>query len=119
MSEPYLILHKVRGGPAFDVAERLELPAGPDSLVGEDIWIIPTSGHRAYPSWSKSLSELGIVTLPDTNTAWGYNSNTGTVQGLIPYPYDEPDHYACNDDLKTKPKPVSSKPKPKFTMDDL
>jgi hypothetical protein len=34
----YLILHKVRGAPAWDVAEKVD-----------DMWIIPTSGHRAYP----------------------------------------------------------------------
>lgn len=100
MSEPYLILHKVRGEPAFDIAVKLEITEG-DSTPGM-FWIIPTSGHRAYPSWSKPLSELGIVTLPDTNLAWGYNFDTGTVQGLIPFPYDSPDHYSCNSTPKPK-----------------
>jgi hypothetical protein len=44
----HLILHKVRGEPAFDVAEEIE----------PDMWIIPTSGHRAYPYVKWSLSEL-------------------------------------------------------------
>ena len=39
--ELYLILHKVRGEPAFDIAQRLDCE--------EEVWIIPTSGHRAYP----------------------------------------------------------------------
>jgi len=60
MSDLYLIAHKVRGEPAFDVAVRMDCP-----LCREDgstvswgchecdqlgyWWIIPTSGHRAYP----------------------------------------------------------------------
>ena len=39
-----LVLLKVRGQPAFDIAERLEMEDG-----DEEWWIIPTSGHRAYP----------------------------------------------------------------------
>jgi hypothetical protein len=43
MTDLYLILHKVRGEPAFDIAQKI--------IVGkEEGWIIPTSGHRAYPS---------------------------------------------------------------------
>jgi hypothetical protein len=38
----YLILHKVRGEPAFDIADKLQ-------IGDEEGWIIPTSGHRAYP----------------------------------------------------------------------
>jgi len=38
-----LIVHKVRGKPAFDVAVRFALSGG------EEIWMIPTCGHRAYP----------------------------------------------------------------------
>lgn len=49
--EQYLILHKVRGEPAFDIAE----PA----LIGtEQGWIISTSGWRAYPYWSQPLNLL-------------------------------------------------------------
>lgn len=47
MSELYLVLHKVRGQPAFDIAERCD-----DLGTADDPgpwWIIPTSGHRAYP----------------------------------------------------------------------
>ena len=55
LGELYLILHKVRGEPAFDIAE----------CIGEDgdgeIWIIPTSGHRCYPLHSWSLPEEAIV----------------------------------------------------------
>lgn len=39
----FLIAHKVRGELAFDIATMLE--------VGDEVWwIIPTSGHRAYPA---------------------------------------------------------------------
>lgn len=43
MSEPHLILHKVRGEPAFDIAIQVDVPDRPP------IWIIPTSGHAAFP----------------------------------------------------------------------
>lgn len=53
MSEPFLILHKVRGEAAFDIAIHCE-----DMGTEEDPgpwWIIPTSGHRAYPIWTRTL----------------------------------------------------------------
>ena len=51
MTEPYLIAHLVRGEPAFDIAEQME--------VGDEVWwIIPTSGHRAYPYRHWSLDDL-------------------------------------------------------------
>jgi len=54
MSELYLIAHKVCGEPAFDIAERMECPlchsVGCVECDGLGYWwIIPTSGHRAYP----------------------------------------------------------------------
>lgn len=60
MSELYLVAHKVRGEPAFDVAVQMDCPlcAG----HGHDLdgvchecdstgywWVISTSGHRAFP----------------------------------------------------------------------
>ena len=42
MTDLYLIAHKVRGEPAFDVACRVQIGE-------EEGWIIPTSGWRAYP----------------------------------------------------------------------
>jgi hypothetical protein len=48
MNELYLILHKVRGEVAFDVAQRV--------MIGdEEVWFIPTSGHRAWPLQYKAL----------------------------------------------------------------
>lgn len=46
-----LIAHKVRGERAFDVAEPLDVD-------GDVWWIIPTSGHRAYPYWTCSLPSV-------------------------------------------------------------
>src|SRR5688572_33427530 len=49
-AELYLVAHKVRGEPAFDVACRIQ--------IGKKLgWIIPTSGHSAYPYWSIPLSQ--------------------------------------------------------------
>jgi hypothetical protein len=67
MSELYLIAHKVRGEPAFDIAIKMG-----------DWWIIPTSGHRAYPYWHGTFMEelfhFGPYSLPEM-------------------PADLPDHY--------------------------
>jgi hypothetical protein len=52
----YLILHKVRGKPAFDVAECCK-DMGTEADPGP-WWIISTSGHRAYPYEVWPLSEL-------------------------------------------------------------
>jgi hypothetical protein len=45
----YIIAHKVAGRRAFDIAE-------PMDINGERWWIIPTSGHRAYPYWTHEFS---------------------------------------------------------------
>lgn len=50
---PYLIAHKVRGQPAFDIAnccEDMGTPSDPGPW-----WILPSTGHRAYPYWSTPL----------------------------------------------------------------
>jgi hypothetical protein len=71
----YLIAHKVRGEPAFDVAVKMEMPDGP-------WWIIPTSGHRAYPF---AYSQLEYVTKAFVDTASFYDLA------------DVPDHYPLSD----------------------
>ena len=49
----YLIAHKVRGEPAFDIAEPMQ--------VGDETWwVIPTSGHRAYPYWTSKLEDWDV-----------------------------------------------------------
>lgn len=65
-AEPYLIAHKVRGEPAFDIAIKLQFGE-------EEGWLIPTSGHRAYPYWWLPLTHIPFE-LPDL-------------------PPDLPDHY--------------------------
>jgi hypothetical protein len=74
----YLIAHKVRGEPAFDVAIQMEMPDGP-------WWIIPTSGHRAFPYWSHVINPLTTLT-PEM-------------------PADLPDHYPKSEytDRATRP----------------
>jgi hypothetical protein len=63
----HLILHKVRGEPAYDIAQELQ--------IGDELgWIIPTSGHRAYPYKTWSLDELKF-------------DNSATI------PEEWPDHY--------------------------
>lgn len=75
----YLILHKVRGEPAFDVAHELE----------PDVWIVSTSGHRAYPVRTWQLDEL--VDASDINQNGGHNRPTDYEddQGLT----NAQDHY--------------------------
>lgn len=74
----HLILHKVRGEPAFDIAEKL--------MIGdEEGWIIPTSGHRAYPLWAKPLT----VSDDGSNDA-----NPWTLDDCTRYYIEDwPDHY--------------------------
>ena len=47
--ELYLIKHRVRDEVAYDVALRIHLSGG------QERWLIPTSGHRAYPFAYKAL----------------------------------------------------------------
>jgi hypothetical protein len=90
VTELFLIAHKVRSEPAFDIAQR--------SQIGdEEGWIIPTSGHRAYPYWWILLEniddrhELRLDrTQQDCDAQWA-------LEGPPPMPTDLPDHYACND----------------------
>jgi hypothetical protein len=70
----YLILHKVRGEPAFDIAEK--------AMFGdEEGWILCTCGHRAYPYWHLRLDALflggEIAMRPD----------------IVEMPPDWPEHY--------------------------
>ena len=82
---PYLILHKVRGEGAFDIAVKMEM------ANGELVWIIPTSGHRAYPYWHEELSTVLSGGGPDVLKD-GYLG----AQWRSP-PADWPDHYAYLD----------------------
>ena len=77
----YLILHKVRGEPAFDVADKLQ-------IGDEEGWIIPTSGHRAYPVATWALDSLSVP---------GEIGNFGkpTMMAEAGIPLGWPDHYEC------------------------
>ena len=87
MTDPYLIAHKVRGEPAFDVAIQMVCPLCPNESHGchecDGLgywWIVPTSGHRAYPWLFNKLSDFEN---PD-----GYSANDWSE---MPEPW--PDYY--------------------------
>jgi hypothetical protein len=93
MTEIFLIAHKVRGEPAFDVATKMEMPDGP-------WWIIPTSGHRAFPYWTHEISHLTVA---------------------VPIlPADLPDHYPRSEytDRATRP-PQSGRPSVVPNLEDI
>lgn len=71
----YLIAHKVRGEPAFDVAEQMKVGS-------ETWWVVPTSGHRAYPYWYAAFSQID----------WEMFRINGNA--VPPMPEGLPDHYA-------------------------
>ena len=94
----HLILHKVRGAWALDVAEQLKIGE-------EDGWIIPTSGHRAHPFF-----------------AWNIDSLSNS-QGDVPASYllgeppeDLPDHYPVPE---RKPTVTAPGKIVKIDLDDL
>jgi hypothetical protein len=88
MNELYLILHRVRGEPAFDIASRLDI----GSAGG---WIIPTSGHRAYPYRWWSLEDL--VDGSDINMS-GFHDRPASFDHTIPDNW--PDHYQIEEPKK-------------------
>jgi hypothetical protein len=92
MADLFLIAHLVRGEPAFDIAERMECPKCDHEHGAIDCddpycdlgywWIIPTSGHRAYPSDYYKLSHC-------------LDGNGDKVINNLALPSaDLPDHYA-------------------------
>ncbi len=120
MSELFLIAHKVRGQPAFDVAQRMECPichgVGCAGLHLEDTyegppcgecdgegmwWIIPTSGHRAYPYWDVPLADIDDrheldLTGEASRYYDGFVGMTCTTWAPPPMPEGWPDHFSCN-----------------------
>lgn len=82
MTTQYLIAHKVRGEPAFDVAEAMECPLCVDGVRdgefqcnecdGEGIWWITNYGHRAYPYSVRPLEP---------------------IEDIGPMPIDLPEHF--------------------------
>jgi hypothetical protein len=79
----YLILHKVRGEAAYDIGEKLE-----GENLQEDIWIIPTSGHRAYPFMTWNIDDLIDASDIDMN---GNHPHPASMDHHMPA--DWPDHY--------------------------
>jgi hypothetical protein len=90
-NELFLIAHKVCGAAAFDVAIQMECPEchrfEPVACLECDNtgvwWIIPTSGHRAYPWWYWNLEH--------TELNGGGNKNLIEMAGDMPSGW--PDHY--------------------------
>lgn len=100
MTSPFLITHLVRGQPAFDIAEQMTCPiCKGDYDIDRDEesmcadcddtgywWIIPTSGHRAYPYKQWELTDL------EGDVGQGYWAGIlleTAAAGL-------PDHYSIN-----------------------
>jgi|SRR5882724_6969356 len=106
MSELFLIAHSVRGEAAFDVATKMECPEcqgesvrhyTPDCAECDSLgywWIIPTSGHRAFPYWTEEL--IGILQLA-FDEQYIIKGQPGLVydgEAHIPeMPHAWPDHY--------------------------
>ena len=87
MTELYLIAHKVRGEPAFDIATCEE-------VEGEDMWIIPTSGHRAHPYHhpEAGYAAVPLSELEDRPTGWLVTGEW--IEWIKKVMTDEvPDHY--------------------------
>lgn len=76
----FLILHKVRGEPSLDIAEKAQ-------IGDEEGWVLCTCGHRAYPyKVLASLSELCYEYFP----------------GGCEIPEDWPEHYRQHAEPKLK-----------------
>lgn len=95
----YLIAHKVRGEPAFDVAQRCDDMGTPDDPG--PWWIIPTSGHRAYPYWTCPFGDLGQFEGNDEYSCIQFHLKS------VPMPADLPDHYANSSRQEPAKNPIN------------
>jgi hypothetical protein len=108
MTDLYLIAHKVRGEPAFDIAQHMTCPKCEDGFddYGDSLvqcsacdgighwWIIPTSGHRAFPYWNVPLIKAYV--LDQAAAYWN------CVLKMPPdMPSDLRDHYAVEREIAT------------------
>lgn len=82
----FLILHRVRGAPAFDIAIRDDTTGTPSDPG--PWWIIPTSGHRAYPFRWWDMEDLHDIS--DINQ---FGFHTCPTQAINALPSEWPDHY--------------------------
>ena len=97
MPDLYLILHKVRGEPAFDVAYKYV------GNNGEDLgWLIPTSGHGAHPAQAWRLDTLKQMSFEGTHAITTEAAND-------PRWADLPDHYRV----------TAAPPPPPLTLESL
>lgn len=121
MADLYLIAHKVRGEPAFDVAQHQICPECQSytSVTGTEVegrkpqeecggcdgdgftWVIPTSGHRAYPYYHIGLNEIEFEG----------NGNYSLLQEFSRMPDPWPDHYP--------PRSSPDKPSTKSLLEEL
>src|SRR5215831_12095053 len=86
--ERYLIAHKARGEQEFDVAEKQECALCQGALDGcpecEGLgywWIVCTSGHRAYPYWSRYLTIGDCPGLPPEHLPDHYQTSARKGEG--------------------------------------
>jgi hypothetical protein len=89
----FLILHKVRGEPQFDVAER--------TTIGyEDVWVLCTCGHRAYPYRVWPMPAIWSCNIEDTDKHTRHKFHQLITETVVPP--DWPDHYASKPEPKLK-----------------
>lgn len=89
MTDLFLIAHVVRSTPTFDIAAQLPCPechslGCPECDEEGFWWVVPTSGHRAYPYWSQSLWDLSYM--------WDEDHHS-VLKDIPPAPPGWPDHY--------------------------
>jgi len=102
----YLIAHKVRGEPAFDVAQKMICPHCDNfNEVGcaecdheGHWWIIPTSGHRAYPYDHTLLDDLKVFCSGDYDH---YPINPGPIPAELRDHYESPHHKVSEAESKS------------------
>ena len=86
----FLILHKVRGEPAFDIAEKWQCPECSEGCDECDMmgywWICSTSGHRARPYKWWPVADLGVF----------HDVGVHDPITVEPLPAHWPDHYRLN-----------------------
>lgn len=107
--ESFLIAHKVRGQPAFDVAIKM-------TIGEEQWWVLPTTGHRAYPFGYLPLSCLfhKDEEYPDGGVAPVLTPSMTTA------PSDLRDFYSAHDDYRGRRlSNPTSVPKQKSTLNSV